>query len=553
MSVTPRPRVSVILPTYNRASLLKYALDSVMSQTFRDLEVIVVDDGSTDETAEIVKSYSRGIRYLYVEHSGLPSVTRNAGLRLTKGEHVAFLDSDDEWLPEKVERQVEVLETHPAIGLVCSNALTLEHGQTKPGRLYLRDDLGGSGWVLAKLLRENFVITSTVLMRRSLFDRIGGFSEDPSLCALEDYDLWLRVAAVAEIYYVPEALAIYRDSPAASIRRLQSRSSYWRGILLILSRLRQCLVDLKREDLVSIGMLKELAFAYESALCSAYSAEARYLDVVRCWLRLLGQKPTRAIRLGCGRMAREVVTVGRVWLRPPRWLVDRGCPTTPRKGADTAVVGLKLHLGCGETYLPGYINIDFPSERHTVQRTSRADIHADIRELRYPSGAVEEVRLHHVFEHFDRGTAVRLLIEWYDWLEVGGMVVIETPDFEKCAQAFISRRREEDRLKALRHIFGSHEAPWAVHFDGWYQAKFDLFLKSLGYCDLAFSASEWRGTYNITVTARKLQPLTTRDAQVEAGEKLLRLSLVDDSHSEERMIGVWMERIRQSGKGRESQ
>lgn len=549
MLVTPRPRVSVILPTYNRASLLKYALDSVMLQSFQDLEVVLVDDGSTDQTRELVKSYSPKVRYIYREHTGLPAVVRNAGLWLAQGDHVAFLDSDDQWLPGKLERQVEILERHPAVGLVSSNALALEHDQDTPGRLYLRENQAGSGWVLEKLVKDNFIITSTVMIRRSLLDRIGTFSEDPTLRALEDYDLWLRIATVAEIFYVPETLAIYRDSPATSIRRQQSQSSYWRGMLLILGRLRRRLVDLGRADLLSRGMLNELAFAYESALCDAYWAETRYLDAVRCWLRLLGQRPTRAIRLGCGRMARGVAMVGRGGLPPARSPADTGCPTTAGKHADTAEGGLKLHLGCGETYLPGYLNIDFPSQHHTVQRTSKADVYADIRELTYPPDSVVEVRLHHVFEHFDRATAVRLLIEWYEWLRVGGRLVIETPDFEKSARAFIRKRGAKDRFTVLRHIFGSHEAPWAVHLDGWYQAKFELFLGSLGYRNLAFSLSDWRGTYNIMVTAKKLPPLAMRDEQIQAGERLLRLSLVDDSNTEERMIELWMRRIRPLGGG----
>jgi len=553
MGIGARPRVSVILPTYNRASLLKYALDSVMSQDFRDLEIIVVDDGSSDKTAELVESYSRGVRYVYIEHSGLPSVARNAGLRLAQGEYVAFLDSDDQWLPGKVERQVEVLETHPAIGLVCSNALALEHGQTTPGRLYLRADQAGSGWVLEKLLTDNFVITSTAMIRRSLLNRTGLFSEDPLLCALEDYDLWLRIAAVAQIYYLLEPLAIYRDDPGGSIRTQQSRVCYWQGMLLILDHVRRSLVDEGQPDLVPTRTLDGRTFACRSALCDAYWAEGRFSDAVRCSVPLLAKAPVRGMSLWCGRVARSLESMSQAWLRATRAWRSKENPIMAVRGPEAIGGGLKLHLGCGERYLAGYTNIDFPSEHHTVQRTSKADIHADMRELRYPPGSVEEIRLHHVFEHFDRATAVRLLIEWYDWLEAGGMLVIETPDFEKCAQAFIRSPGEEDRLKALRHIFGSHEAPWAVHFDGWYQAKFELFLGSFGYRDLAFSASEWRGTYNITVTARKLQPLITRDERVEAGEKLLRLSLVDDSDSEERMIGVWMERIRQPGKGRKSQ
>jgi glycosyltransferase involved in cell wall biosynthesis/predicted SAM-dependent methyltransferase len=553
MGIGTRPRVSVILPTYNRASLLKYALDSVMSQTYRDLEVIVVDDGSTDKTAEIAESYSRGVRYFYIEHSGLPSVPRNAGLRLAQGDYVAFLDSDDEWLPVKLERQVEVLETHPAVGLVCSNALALEHGQSAPGRVYLRDDQGASGWVLAKLLADNFVITSTAVMRRSLLSRTGLFSQDPLLRALEDYDLWLRIATHGQIYYLPEALAIYRDDPVDSIRTKQSRSCHWQGMLLILDHVRRSLVDEGQPDLDPIRILEERAFAYRSALCDAYLAEGRFSDAIRCSIPLLEKAAARGMRLWYGRVARGLGGMSQAWLRAMRGWHSKESPIMAGKGPRGIGGDLKLHLGCGETYLPGYTNIDFPSEHHTVQRTSKADIHADIPELRYPPGSVEEIRLHHVFEHFDRGTAVRLLIEWYDWLKVGGMLVIETPDFEKCAQTFIRSSGEGDRLKVLRHIFGSHEAAWAVHLDGWYQAKFELFLGSLGYRDLFFSASEWRGTCNITVTARKLHPLMTRDEQVEAGKELLRLSLVDDSDSEERMIGVWMERVRRFGKGRNSQ
>jgi GT2 family glycosyltransferase len=520
-----------------------------MLQSFQDFEVILVDDGSTDQTRDLVKSYSPRVRYIYREHTGLPAVVRNAGLRLAQGNHVAFLDSDDQWLPGKLERQVEILERHPAVGLVSSNALALEHDQDTPGRLYLRENQAGSGWVLEKLVKDNFIITSTVMIRRSLLDRIGPFSEDPTLRALEDYDLWLRIATVAEIFYVPETLAIYRDSPATSIRRLQSQSSHWRGMLLILGRLRRRLVDLGRADLLSGGMLNELTFAYKSALCDAYWAETRHLDAVMCWLRLLGQKPTRAIRLGCGKMARGVAMVGRGGLPPVRSPADTGCPTTAGKPAHTAEGDLRLHLGCGETYLPGYLNIDFPSQHHTVQRTSKADVHADIRELTYPPDSVGEIRLHHVFEHFDRATAVRLLIEWYEWLRVGGRLVIETPDFEKSARAFIHKRGAKDRFKVLRHIFGSHEAPWAVHLDGWYQAKFELFLGSLGYRNLVFSLSDWRGTYNIMVTAKKLPPLAMRDEQIQAGERLLRLSLVDDSDTEERMIELWMRQIRPLGGG----
>ena len=116
------PRIAVIIPTYNRSELLKAALDSVLSQKYKDLETIVVDDGSEDDTSELVGQYPQ-CRYIKLEHSGLPAVARNAGIRRTKADFVAFLDSDDEWLPQKLERQMPIFAEADA-GLVCSNAFS---------------------------------------------------------------------------------------------------------------------------------------------------------------------------------------------------------------------------------------------------------------------------------------------------------------------------------------------------------------------------------------------------------------------------------------------
>lgn len=208
--------------------------------------------------------------------------------------------------------------------------------------------------------------------------------------------------------------------------------------------------------------------------------------------------------------------------------------------------GTRLHLGCGERYLEGYVNIDFPPDTQPLMNTSRADLHADLTELRYEPGSVEEVRLHHVFEHFDRPTALRLLLDWHDWLAVGGRLVIETPDFERCARAFFMPWRRRRRGVLLRHIFGSHEAGWAAHWDGWYEAKFRRHLHALGYEHLRFSRKRWAGTHNITVTARRGAARLERAAREAAAERLLRDSLVDDSESELRLLGVWAKHMRSS-------
>jgi hypothetical protein len=203
---------------------------------------------------------------------------------------------------------------------------------------------------------------------------------------------------------------------------------------------------------------------------------------------------------------------------------------------------VRLHLGCGERYLDGYVNIDFPPSEHSVQQSSPADVFADITALSYEPGSVAEVRLHHVFEHFDRPTALRLLIDWRLWLGDDGLLVIETPDVERCMRDFVLRPGR--RGVALRHVFGSHEAGWAVHWDGWYEARYRETLAALGYDRLRFERARWHGTHNITVHARPRLPRPERSALLEQAQRLLRDSLVDDSDTEQRLLEHWMQTLR---------
>jgi predicted SAM-dependent methyltransferase len=204
----------------------------------------------------------------------------------------------------------------------------------------------------------------------------------------------------------------------------------------------------------------------------------------------------------------------------------------------------RLHLGCGERYLDGYVNIDYPPSEHTVQQTSPADELADITKLSYPPESVAEVRLHHVFEHFDRPTAMRLLIDWHEWLADGGRLVMETPDFERSVRAFLRPVARGDRGTILRHVFGSHEAGWAVHWDGWYPDRYRRVLEALGYGSLEFEHAKWRGTYNVTVDARREGGLRDREQQYAVAEEILRESLVDESETELRLLAEWTRRLR---------
>ena len=205
---------------------------------------------------------------------------------------------------------------------------------------------------------------------------------------------------------------------------------------------------------------------------------------------------------------------------------------------------IRLHLGCGEVYLSGYVNIDLPPEEHTVMRSVKVDMCADITRLQFPEGSIAEIRLHHVFEHFDRPTALRLLMQWYSWLEEDGGLIIEVPDFEQSAGQILSKGLStQQKMVILRHIFGSHEAEWAFHRDGWYRDKFDLVLHALGFSDLHFRFSGYRDTSNITVCAKKCRPFRTPSQLRDAIYTLLQHSLVDDSEMEQRLLKLWIDKL----------
>ncbi len=141
---------------------------------------------------------------------------------------------------------------------------------------------------------------------------------------------------------------------------------------------------------------------------------------------------------------------------------------------------MKLHLGSGEKYLEGYINIDFPIEKHTVQ-TPRADLFTDITKLSYPENSVDEIRSHHLFEHFSRAEALKLLVRWRSWLKPDGLLVIETPDFATSAALFLTTTSMRRKMQLSRHIYGSEEASWAYHKDHWDKDKFSYVLKRMGF------------------------------------------------------------------------
>ena len=201
--------VSVIIPTYNRATLVAEAVESILAQTYDELEVIVVDDGSTDETPSVLEEYVRRddrVRSIRQNNRGV-AAARNAGLAHAKGTLMSFCDSDDLWLPNKLERQVAYLQQHPDAGLVFSDVMSVQGDQTETPS-YFAERPPYAGLVFPALLERNFIPTSSVVVRKRCLDAVGGF--DGSLAPSEDYDLWLRVCQRFPVGYVPEVLVKVR-------------------------------------------------------------------------------------------------------------------------------------------------------------------------------------------------------------------------------------------------------------------------------------------------------------------------------------------------------
>lgn len=223
-----RPLVSVIVTTYNRREMLLKTLDAVLSQTYRDLELIVVDNDSGDGTEAGVAGLDDGrIRYFRNANGGVIAVNRNFGIERAVGNFIAFCDDDDIWFPDKLERQMELFSSKPEIGVVASNAYLFD-GRRRIGLVLARVPRGPIGRSHL-LFRGNPILLSSAVVRKDLLDEYGGFCRAPELVAAEDYDLWLSNALLGRAAVILDApLLLYRVHPGqtssrdrrASIRRI---------------------------------------------------------------------------------------------------------------------------------------------------------------------------------------------------------------------------------------------------------------------------------------------------------------------------------------------
>jgi glycosyltransferase involved in cell wall biosynthesis len=226
-------KISVIIPTWNRSGLISKAIISALNQTISPTEVLVCDDASTDDTYELVKSLnSPRVKWIPGKHSGLPAVVRNRGIKVSKGDWLAFLDSDDWWEKDKLERQIELIKKMQ-VAASCTNAYVINPHNCDRKRLYFAKKEVKSVIGLNELQTTNLVICSSFLVKKELVEICGGFPEEPKLKAVEDYALWLRLSIKTQFAYSPKPLVNYYNDKINSIRNsfqnadLQKKAVFW--------------------------------------------------------------------------------------------------------------------------------------------------------------------------------------------------------------------------------------------------------------------------------------------------------------------------------------
>lgn len=313
------PAVSIVVATYNYGRFLGGALDSILGQTYRDFEVVVVDDGSSDDTESVVLPYLADPRVAYhrTDHLGQPRA-KNAGIRRARGSLVAFLDADDLWEAEKLERQVALFRVDPGLGVAYSRRRLIDESGAELSYVQPRLHRGN---VLAEMFRNNFVCFSSAVVRRELFDELGLFDE--SIPMSIDFDLWLRVASRYRFDYVDEPLVRYRVGHANLSRRVEERSKI---ALEIMRRF----VDDRGGKQVLDPALVALAFAEtycNTAACRRYGSR---LGAFRLYLHALYVAPWHRDAWR-GLVSLPVPEVCRKWIRRA---MGRSADWRVRKPAD---------------------------------------------------------------------------------------------------------------------------------------------------------------------------------------------------------------------------
>ena len=270
------PKVSVIIPTYNRLPMLREAIQSVLKQDFEDFELIVVDDGSIDGTIEEIRKFGGRVRLLqHPENQGV-SAARNKGILHAKGKYIAFLDSDDQWVKGKLKIQVTFLHENPHYPLCYTDEIWIRGGKrVNPMVKHAKY----SGWIFEKCLPLCIISPSSAMMRKTLFSKVGLFDEALPVC--EDYDFWLRISARFPIFFIDRKLIIKRGGHSDQLSNRSWGNDRYRVIALE-KLLSEPYITQEEREMILKEMKKKCQILYKGFLKRGKEIEAKhYQEIMR--------------------------------------------------------------------------------------------------------------------------------------------------------------------------------------------------------------------------------------------------------------------------------
>lgn len=311
--VIPATVVSTVVPALNAERFIKRAIDSALAQGIAESEIIVVDDGSTDETCRIVESYrARGVRLVRHAQRRGASAARNTGIAAARGEYVAFLDADDEWLPDKLSRQLAVIRRDPAMTFVSCRATLLDESGRDTGDIYrgAAPAEGPRAW--RTLLAHPCVATPSVLARREALRAAGGFNR--WMPVAEDQDMWIRLALMGPAGHVPESLVRVHSTPnSLSKSRFREQAGY--VLPMVIAYVERNRHLLGRDEARAIlgerfGKLGQLAYAsgeYRFGAATLLRAMAHGHQPIRHLIHLI---KASALMRGVKRLAQSLMGTG---------------------------------------------------------------------------------------------------------------------------------------------------------------------------------------------------------------------------------------------------
>lgn len=489
-----RPLISILLPTKDRHEYLQNMLESIPSAAAGiSYEVLLLyGDSTVDYDIERFSDVKVFIQEKWFTHRPTWPEMMNFLLGHARGEYFMYASDDIILEPNALAEAVRVLKEGGSdvagVAMAYKNAIADSYEWSKFG---------------IDLTLGDQILINYGLIRTDIAKKLGGFSDNYKFyCA--DGDLCLRMikngykilpALKAHVVHNNMLDNVKHQNLRDADRDIQTYRETWKNYFHDIDRVKRILDD---APITSSNSNPTSSAIVQTGLSSISSHSNNYIFF-------------------------ETIQRRGLWK-----------PGTP----------LRLHLGCGERRLEGYINIDLPPAAHSVQTASGADVYIDITQLILPEHSVDEIRLHHVFEHFERPLALAQLIRWHEWLKINGLLIIETPDFEATVVDFLKASSDfEVKQALLRHLFGSHEARWAVHRDGWYEGKFEYILQCFGFRLLRCEKTDWKMTRNIIVTACKERDIA-RDTLLSVADQILSASCVDESPSERKMLATWQTMLR---------